>query len=82
MAETSKAQQHTYCLLVEEGAREDTRRIELEASDPSAAMFFAQRQLSERNIEIFEDGQHLGYMRCTREGYWTVLPGARRQLPS
>ncbi len=65
---------HTYTLVAEPDAVGDAKIIELEGLEPFAAMNLAQRELPERELELLEDGHSLGRMKCTREGYWVVLP--------
>ncbi len=65
---------HTYTLVAEPDAAGEARVIELHALEPFAAMNMAQRELPGREIELLEDGQSLGRMKCTREGFWVVLP--------
>lgn len=76
MARAANTQPHVYSLLVDEDASGNAQRIEIEGTDASAAMQFAQRAIPEREIELLEDGQSLGKMKCTREGYWIVRPQA------
>lgn len=73
MAIPAAARRHSYCLVVND-AGIGPRSIELEGGGPYAAMVFVQRELADRNIEVFEDGRSLGKMRCTPEGFWTVFP--------
>lgn len=68
-----------YSLLVDEDGTGTARRVEVECSDASTAMQFAQRTLPERVIELFEDGRSLGRMKCTQEGYWIVRPQSSRR---
>ena len=65
---------HSYTLIARADAAGDARIIELKGSEPFAAMQVAQRELPEREVELMEDGRGLGRMKCTREGYWLVLP--------
>jgi hypothetical protein len=75
-----RLEQHSYSLLVEDDGTGTGQTFELEGSDPSVAMQFAQRQLPERQIEVLEDGRSLGKMKCTREGFWIVRPQQVRVL--
>lgn len=70
-------EQRTYALIVGDDM-DSSRKIEFEGLHPSSAMDFVQRELPEQEVQLFEDGRSLGKMKCTREGYWTILPQGSR----
>ena len=68
-----------YRLVLVDDAKGPARRIELEAPNALRAMSLVQRSLSEREVELYEDGQPLGKLRWDARGLWTVLPFDRAQ---
>ncbi|MEE4154233.1 MAG: hypothetical protein V2I27_08740 [Erythrobacter sp.] len=65
---------HSYSLIADGGPPGSGSVVELEGSGPHAALNYVQRQLPDREVELFEDGLRLGTVKCTRAGYWVILP--------
>ena len=74
MAANAYTEGHLYSLLVDEDRFGPPKRIDLEGAGTWVPMQFAQRAMPERDIELLEDGESLGTIKCTREGYWIMLP--------
>lgn len=71
MPRTDEEQQHSYSLVI---GNDPSQVIELANADTHMALDFVQQQLPGREIELFENGQCLGTVKCTRDGYWLILP--------
>ena len=69
-----KAQPHSYHLVVDDDKLGPAQTIQFEGSGLQSAMRFARTTFPWREIKLYEDGHCLGKVRCTREGYWVVLP--------
>ena len=65
---------HKYCLLLADDLKGCAQRLEFEAPNALRAMSLVQKTLSERDVELYEDGRPLGKLRCDAQGVWTVLP--------
>jgi hypothetical protein len=65
---------HRYSLVVAEDIKGRAQRIDLEALNALPAMFAVQTSFSDRDVELYEDEQSLGFLRCDPEGFWTVKP--------
>ncbi|MEQ5788729.1 hypothetical protein J3454_12570 [Erythrobacter sp. NFXS35] len=73
MSVTIEAPGHSYSLVVDDSTG-PAQVIEMDGADPQMALDVVQRQLPGREVELFEDGRRLGTVKCTRDGYWLVLP--------
>ncbi|WP_296719870.1 hypothetical protein [Erythrobacter sp.] len=74
MTSATDVRQHSYSLVTGEDPTGAPQVIEFDGADPQIALDYVQRRLPGREIELFEDGRRLGTVKCTRDGYWLILP--------
>lgn len=64
---------HTYRLVLADGAEGLEQVMEFSAPSPEAALYLAQRHCAGREVELFEDERSLGRLRCVpHAGFWLL----------